>query len=108
MADKHPSAAQPDDVWTQEVEKNNGLTLVDFWRRGRPVQGIVRSSSSSRRNMMGGVKVPSWIPTQPRTTAAQCAVHSRRAAGSRRGAVETVVGAVPKPYLVEKIERHLK
>jgi len=38
MADKHPVQLS-DDVWTQEVEKNNGLT---WWTSGdvvRPVQG---------------------------------------------------------------------
>lgn len=110
MAGKHPVQLS-DDVWAQEVEKNNGLTLVDFWATWcGPCQMIAPVIEQLAEEYDGRVKIAKLDTDANQRTTVRYNVRSIPSVLLFKNGqlVETVVGAVPKPYLVEKIERHLK
>lgn len=110
MAGKHPVHLS-DDVWAQEVEKNNGLTLVDFWATWcGPCQMIAPVIEQLAEEYDGRVKIAKLDTDANQRTTVRYNVRSIPSVLLFKNGqlVETVVGAVPKPYLVEKIERHLK
>ncbi len=110
MAGKHPVQLS-DDVWSQEVEKFNGLTLVDFWATWcGPCQVIAPVIEQLAEEYDGRVKVAKLDTDANQRTTVKYNVRSIPSVLLFKDGqlVETVVGAVPKPYLVEKIERHLK
>lgn len=110
MAGKHPVQLN-DDSWAQEVEKNEGLTLVDFWATWcGPCQMIAPVIEQLAEEYDGRVKVAKLDTDANQRTTVRYNVRSIPSVllFKKGQLVETVVGAVPKPYLVEKIERHLK
>ena len=110
MADTHPVQLS-DDVWAQEVEKSNGLTLVDFWATWcGPCRVIAPVIEQIAQEYDGRVKVGKLDTDANQRTTVRYNVRSIPSVLLFKNGqlVETVVGAVPKPYLVEKIERHLK
>ena len=110
MADKHPMQVT-DDAWAQEVEKHDGLALVDFWATWcGPCKMIAPVIEQLAVEYDGRVKVAKLDTDANQRTTVRYGVRSIPSVLLFKNGqlVETVVGAVPKPYLVEKIERHLK
>jgi thioredoxin 1 len=99
-----------DDTFADEVEKHEGLTLVDFWATWcGPCQVIAPVVAQIAEEYEGKVKVAKVdVDANPRI-AAQFNVRSIPSILLfKDGAlVDTVVGAVPKAYLVEKLDQHL-
>jgi len=110
MAGKHPVQVS-DDVWAQEIDGHNGLALVDFWATWcGPCQMIAPVIEQLAEEYDGRVKVAKLDTDANQRTTVRYNVRSIPSVLLFKNGqlVETVVGAVPKPYLVEKIERHLK
>ena len=110
MAGKHPVQVS-DDVWAQEIDGHNGLALVDFWATWcGPCQMIAPVIEQLAEEYAGRVKVAKLDTDANQRTTVRYNVRSIPSVLLFKDGklVETVVGAVPKPYLVEKIERHLK
>ena len=110
MAGKHPVHVS-DDVWAQEIDSHNGLALVDFWATWcGPCQVIAPVIEQLAEEYDGRVKVAKLDTDANQRTTVKYNVRSIPSVLLFKNGqlVETVVGAVPKPYLVEKIERHLK
>ncbi len=99
-----------DDTFAQEIEQHQGLALVDFWATWcGPCQVIAPVVAQLAEEYEGKLKVAKLdVDTNPKTPM-QFNVRSIPSIllfkdGSL---VETVVGAVPKAYLVEKLDQHL-
>jgi thioredoxin len=110
MAGKHPVHVS-DDVWAQEIDGHSGLALVDFWATWcGPCQMIAPVIEQLAEEYDGRVKVAKLDTDANQRTTVRYNVRSIPSVLLFKDGklVETVVGAVPKPYLVEKIERHLK
>lgn len=110
MAGKHPVQVN-DDVWAQEIDGHSGLALVDFWATWcGPCQMIAPVIEQLAEEYDGRVKVAKLDTDANQRTTVRYNVRSIPSVLLFKNGqlVETVVGAVPKPYLVEKIERHLK
>jgi thioredoxin 1 len=100
-----------DDAFAQEIERHDGLALVDFWAVWcGPCQVIAPVVEQLATEYDGKVKVAKIdVDANQRTTMRYNVRSIPSVLLFKNGAlVETVVGAVPKPYLVEKIEKHLK
>ncbi len=99
-----------DDTFADEVEQHEGLALVDFWATWcGPCQVIAPVVAQIAEEYEGKVKVAKVdVDANPRI-AAQFNVRSIPSILLfKDGAlVETVVGAVPKAYLIEKLDQHL-
>lgn len=110
MAGKHPVQVS-DDVWAQEIDGHSGLALVDFWATWcGPCQMIAPVIEQLAEEYDGRVKVAKLDTDSNQRTTVRYNVRSIPSVLLFKDGklVETVVGVVPKPYLVEKIERHLK
>ena len=100
-----------DDKWADEVERFNGVTLVDFWATWcGPCQVIAPVIEQLAEEYDGRVKVAKLDTDANQRTTVKYNVRSIPSVLLFKNGqlVETVVGAVPKPYLVERIEKHLK
>ena len=100
-----------DDGFAQEIERHDGLALVDFWATWcGPCQVIAPVMEQLATEYDGKVKVAKLdVDANQRTTMRYNVRSIPSVLLFKNGTlVETVVGAVPKPYLVEKIEKHLK
>ena len=100
-----------DDGFAQEIESHNGLALVDFWATWcGPCQVIAPMVEQLATEYDGKVKVAKLDVDSNQKTTMRYNVRSIPSVLLFKNGtlVETVVGAVPKPYLVEKIEKHLK
>ena len=109
MAGKATSVT--DDVFAQEIERHDGLAMVDFWATWcGPCQVIAPVVEQIATEYDGKLKVAKMdVDANQRTTMRYNVRSIPSVLLFKNGAlVETVVGAVPKPYLVEKIEKHLK
>jgi len=107
---KHPLPVT-DDAFAQEIERHSGLALVDFWATWcGPCQIIAPIIEQLADEYEGKLKVAKVdVDANQRTTMRYNVRSIPSVLLFKNGVlVETVVGAVPKPYLVEKIERHLK
>lgn len=110
MAGKHPLPVS-DEAFAQEIERHNGLALVDFWATWcGPCHMIAPVIEQIADEYDGRVKVAKLDVDENQRTAMRYNVRSIPSVLLFKNGtvVETVVGAVPKPYLVERIERHLK
>ncbi|MBI4420455.1 MAG: thioredoxin [Gemmatimonadetes bacterium] len=110
MAVKHPQPVT-DDAFVQEIERHSGLALVDFWATWcSPCHLIAPVIAQIADEYDGRVKVAKLDVDENQQTAMRYNVRSIPSVLLFKNGtvVETVVGAVPKPYLVERIERHLK
>lgn len=100
-----------DDTFAQEIEQHEGLALVDFWAVWcGPCQVIAPAVAQIAEEYAGRLKVGKLDVDNNQMTAMKFNVRSIPTLllfkdGSH---VETIVGAVPKPYLIEKIEQHLQ
>jgi len=99
-----------DDNFSQEIEQASGVSMVDFWAAWcGPCQIIGPVVEQVADEYTGKVKVGKLDVDSNPTTAAKFNVRSIPSIlffkdGSL---VDTVVGAVPKAALVQKLEQHL-
>jgi thioredoxin 1 len=102
MAVTHPFAVTDAD-FGQEIEQHDGLSMVDFWATWCGPCQIVAPVVEQL------VRVAKLDVDGNQQTAMRFNVRSIPSILFFKGGqhVDTVVGAVPKAYLVEKIEQHL-
>ena len=106
------SALQVTDAnFTTEIEESKGLAMVDFWAAWcgpcRMVGPVVEQLAAEYADQ--GVKVAKLdVDSNPRTTA-RFGIRSIPAILFFKDGkqVDTVVGAVPKAHLEQKIQHHL-
>ena len=99
-----------DDTFEKEIEQHSGLAMVDFWAVWcGPCQVIAPVVEQLAQEYEGRLKVGKIdVDTNP-ATAMRYGVRSIPSVLMFKDGkhVETVVGAVPKAQLVERIEHHL-
>jgi thioredoxin 1 len=99
-----------DAEFAQEIEGHQGLAMVDFWAAWcGPCQMIAPAVEQIAEEYQGRVKVAKLDVDANLQTATRFNVRSIPAVlFFKDGAhVDTVIGAVPKAHLVDKIEQHL-
>ena len=99
-----------DDVFAQEIEQHQGLAMVDFWATWcGPCLMVAPIVEQLAREYEGQVKVAKLDVDENQRSAVRFNVRSIPSILFFKDGkhVDTVVGAVPKTYLVEKITRHL-
>ncbi len=109
MAVTHPMAVTDQD-FGQEIEQHDGLSMVDFWAAWcGPCQIVAPVVEQLAQEYEGRLKVAKLDVDASQQTAMRFNVRSIPSILFFKGGqhVDTVVGAVPKTYLVEKIEQHL-
>ncbi|UCF41287.1 MAG: thioredoxin [Gemmatimonadota bacterium] len=109
MAVTHPMAVTDAD-FGQEIEQHDGLSMVDFWAAWcGPCQIVAPVVEQLAQEYEGRLKVAKLDVDASQQTAMRFNVRSIPSILFFKGGqhVDTVVGAVPKAYLVEKIEQHL-
>jgi thioredoxin 1 len=109
MAVTHPVVVTNTD-FAQEIEGHDGLAMVDFWATWcGPCQIIAPVVVQLAQEYEGRLKVAKLDVDANQETAVRFNVRSIPSVLFFKGGqhVDTVVGAVPKAYLVEKIEQHL-
>jgi len=109
MAVTHPIAVSDED-FAQEVEQQDGLVLVDFWAVWcGPCQIVAPSVEQLAQEYEGKLKVAKLDVDANQQTTMRFNVRSIPSILFFKDGkhVDTVVGAVPKAYLVEKVEHHL-
>ena len=109
MAVTHPRQVSDAD-FLQEVGQHEGLAIVDFWATWcGPCQIIAPVIEQLAHEYEGRLKVVKLDVDSNQRTAMEYNVRSIPSVLFFKDGqhVDTVVGAVPKAYLVEKIEEHL-
>lgn len=99
-----------DEVFGDEIEQHEGVAIVDFWASWcGPCQIIAPIVEQLAQEYEGRVKVAKLDVDANQQTAAKFNVRSIPSVLIFKDGehVDTVVGAVPKPLLVEKIEQQL-
>ncbi len=99
-----------DGEFGSEIEGHAGLAVVDFWATWcGPCQVIAPMVAQIAQEYEGRVKVAKVDVDANQTTAIRFNVRSIPSVLFFKNGkhVDTVVGAVPKAYLVEKINKHL-
>jgi thioredoxin 1 len=102
--------AVTDQDFGQEIEQHDGLSMVDFWAAWcGPCQIVAPVVEQLAQEYEGRLKVAKLDVDASQQTAMRFNVRSIPSILFFKGGqhVDTVVGAVPKTYLVEKIEQHL-
>ncbi|GBD31076.1 MAG: thioredoxin [Gemmatimonadales bacterium] len=109
------AVAQPiqvtDEQFEQEIERYEGLAIVDFWAEWcGPCRVLAPVVEQIAQEYEGKVKVAKLDVDTNQNTAMKYNVRSIPSVLFFKGGkhVDTVVGAVPKAYLIEKINQHLK
>lgn len=93
-----------------EIEQYDGLAMVDFWAVWcGPCQIVAPSVEQLASEYSGRLKVVKLDVDQSPQTPARFGVRSIPSILFFKNGkhVDTVVGAVPKAHLAEKIEKHL-
>jgi len=109
MAVTHPMAVTDAD-FAQEIGQHEGLAIVDFWATWcGPCQIIAPVIEQMADEYEGRLKVAKLDVDANQRTAMQYGVRSIPTVLLFKDGklVDSVVGAVPKALLVEKVERHL-
>jgi len=109
MAVTHPVAVTDAD-FGQEIEQHDGLAIVDFWAEWcGPCKIVAPVMEEIAQEYEGKVKVAKLDVDSSQMTAMKYGIRSIPSMLIFKGGehVDTVVGAVPKTYLVEKLEQHL-
>jgi thioredoxin 1 len=102
--------AVTDQDFGHEIEQHDGLSMVDFWAAWcGPCQIVAPVVEQLAQEYEGRLKVAKLDVDASQQTAMRFNVRSIPSILFFKGGqhVDTVVGAVPKTYLVEKIEQHL-
>ena len=100
-----------DDNFAEAVQGSEGLTMVDFWATWcgpcRYVEPVVAALAGDYQEK--GLRVGKLNVDENPATAAQFNVTSIPRIMFFKGGklVDTVIGAVPRPHLEEKILKHL-
>lgn len=100
-----------DDNFAAQVQETEGLTMVDFWAVWcgpcRYVEPVVAELAEDYQDK--GLRVGKLNVDENPATAAQFHVTSiPRIMFFKDGElVDTVIGAVPRPHLEERIQKHL-
>lgn len=105
----HPVVVTDAD-FDQTIGQHEGLAMVDFWATWcGPCQIIAPVVEQLADEYEGKLKVAKLDVDSNQQTAAKYNVRSIPSVLFFKGGehVDTVVGAVPKAYLVEKVEQHL-
>ena len=100
-----------DDGWDEEIGSHQGLAVVDFWATWcGPCHVLAPLIEQIADEYDGKVKVGKVDVDANQRTAMRFGVRSIPSVLLFKDGelVETVVGAVPKAHLVEKIEAHLE
>ena len=103
-------SAVTDADFAREVEQHNGVTVVDFWAGWcGPCHMIAPIVEEIAEGYDGRVKVVKFDVDANQNTAMRFAVRSIPSILFFKDGkhVDTAVGVVLKPHLVEKIEQHL-
>ena len=109
MAVTHPLPVSDAD-FAQEIEQHEGLAIVDFWATWcGPCQIVAPVVEQLAQEYEGRLKVAKLDVDANQSTAMQFGVRSIPSILFFKNGekIDSVVGAVPKAYLVEKIEEHL-
>ncbi|OGU34601.1 MAG: thioredoxin [Gemmatimonadetes bacterium RIFCSPLOWO2_12_FULL_68_9] len=99
-----------DDDFAQEIEQHQGVAMVDFWATWcGPCHTVAPIVEQIAREYDGKVKVAKLDVDENQRVTMRFNVRSIPSILFFKDGkhVETVVGAVPKAYLVEKLARHL-
>jgi thioredoxin 1 len=110
MAENGNAMTITDDNFQSEIESTEGLAMVDFWAAWcgpcRIVGPIVEELASEYQ---GKVKVGKVDVDANQRTAARFGIRSIPSILFFKDGklVDTVVGALPKPHLEQKIQEHL-
>ena len=99
-----------DDDFAQEIEQHQGVAMVDFWATWcGPCHTVAPIVEQIAREYDGKVKVAKVDVDENQRVTMRFNVRSIPSILFFRDGkhVETVVGAVPKAYLEEKLARHL-
>ena len=102
-------SAVTDATWQQEVEQNEGLTVVDFWAAWcGPCRMIAPIVDQLATEYAGKAKVLKLDVDTNQTTAMKFNIRSIPQVLFFKGGkvVDTVVGAVPRPTLEAKFKQH--
>lgn len=102
--------AVSDADFEQEIEKHDGLAMVDFWATWcGPCQIVAPVVQQLADEYEGKLKVGKLDVDANQQTTMRFNVRSIPSILFFKNGehVDTVVGAVPKTYLVEKVEQHL-
>ena len=105
------SPAVTDTDFAREVEQHEGVTMVDFWAEWcGPCHMIAPIVEEIVEEYDGRIKVAKLdVDANPNTTERFDVRSIPSILFFKNGQlVDTVVGAVPKAHLVEKIEQHLE
>lgn len=111
MSDSERVRVVTDDSFPDDVENSSGLTIVDFWAAWcgpcRMVAPIVEELAADYADQ--GLKVGKIDVDQNQMTASRFGVRSIPSILFFKDGkhVDTVVGAVPRPYLEAKINEHI-
>jgi thioredoxin 1 len=111
MADSERVRVVTDESFSDDVESSSGLTIVDFWAAWcgpcRMVAPIVEELAGDYADQ--GLTVGKIDVDQNQMTASRFGVRSIPSILFFKDGkhVDTVVGAVPRPYLEAKINEHI-
>ena len=111
MTDGEKVMTVTDETFPEEVESSSGLTIVDFWAAWcgpcKMVAPIVAELAEDYAEQ--GLRVGKLDVDQNQMTASRFGVRSIPTILFFKDGkhVDTVVGAVPRPYLEAKINEHI-
>jgi thioredoxin 1 len=111
MADSQLVSELNDDNFGDEIESSNGLAMVDFWAAWcgpcRMVAPIVADLAEEYSEQ--GLRVGKLDVDQNPATASKFGIRSIPSILFFKDGkhVDTVVGAVPKPFLEAKVNEHI-
>lgn len=97
--------------FAQEIEQHDGLAMVDFWATWcGPCQIVAPTVEQLAQEYAGRLKVAKLDVDRSPQTATKFRVRSIPSIlfFKQGQLVDTVVGAVPKSQLTDRIEKHLR
>lgn len=110
MTENSNVVAVTDDTFATEIEGHDGLAMVDFWAEWcGPCRMVAPVVAELANEFSGRVRVGKLDVDENQATSIRFGVRSIPSILFFKGGnlVDTVVGAVPKAHLKQKIEQHL-